>query len=325
MMTRTLGRTGISVSEIGFGAWGIGKTWWGPASATDDQESLTALRRALELGITFFDTAYVYGDGHSETLISRALPKKGPCPFVATKCPPKNHEWPAGSTTPLKDAFPADWIIQCTERSLRKLKVETLDLQQFHVWTDAWCDEPEWREAVERLKREGKIRFFGVSINDCQPESALRLVASGAVDTVQVIYNIFEQEPSRDLFPLCQKMNVGVIVRVPFDEGSLTGMLALETRFDPEDFRSRYFGGEKLQETIRRVEALKPFLGSSAPALPPLALKFTLSHPAVSVVIPGMRRLRHVEENVRVSDGIPLPAVVMKELTAHAWHRDFYR
>jgi len=318
MKIRTLGHTGQKISEIGFGAWGIGKSWWGP---TDDAESLKALRKALELGITFFDTAFVYGDGHSEELIGQVLKETGARPLVATKCPPKDGGWPADPLTKIQEAFPAEWIVQCTERSLKKLGVECLDLQQFHVWTDAWVEADEWKNAILKLKKQGKIRGFGVSINDLDPDSALKLVASGAVDTVQVIYNIFEQSPERKLFPLCQKMNVGVIVRVPLDEGGLSGTLTPATKFEDDDFRARYFGDGRLEETCARTEKLKSLLGPYAATLPELALKFVLAHPAVSVVIPGMRKVKNVEANVRLSDTPPLPPSVLKTLHEHAWDR----
>lgn len=321
MKHRTLGRTAQSVSEIGYGAWGIGGDMWGP---TDDAESLRSLRRAFELGVTFFDTAYVYGNGHSEELVAKACAETGARPFIATKCPPKNMQWPAGRGTEAEDAFPDQWIIRCTERSLRKLKTDHVDLQQFHVWSDSWLDQGSWREAVERLKSAGKIRYFGVSINDNQPASALKLAASGVVDTVQVIYNIFEQAPAQELFPLCQEKNVGVIVRVPFDEGGLTGTLTPDTKFAKGDFRARYFKGDRLPETCARAEALKEQLGPHAQDLPALALRFVLAHPAVAVVIPGMRKVPHVEANCAASNGKALPDDVRQALGEAAWSRNFY-
>lgn len=310
---------------MGFGAWGIGHSWWGP---TDDTVSRKALRRAWELGITFYDTAYVYGDGHSERLIGALLKDiggSGPSAFVATKIPPKNWRWPADAHTPLRDAFPRDWILSCTERSLMNLEIETIPLQQLHVWTDAWVEEQEWQEAVTRLKKQGKILFFGVSVNDHQPESALKLVASGLVDAIQVIYNIFEQSPEKELFPLCQKKGVAVIARVPLDEGSLTGTLTPSTVFPEGDFRREYFGQGRLQEVCRRVDRLRTLLDSSVATLPELALRFCLSHPAVSSVIPGMRKPDHVEANAGIADRGSLAPDLLLNLKAFHWPRNFYR
>ncbi len=319
MRSRKFGRTSWQVSEIGYGGWGIGKAWWGGA---DDAQSLRSLEKALEVGINFFDTAYVYGDGHSEILMGKVL--KGKDVYIATKIPPKNHVWPGLPETPLKEAFPADWIRSCTERSLKKLGREIIDLTQFHCWTDAWLKDDDWKTAVERLKKEGKIKAFGVSINDHDPDSALELVQSGLVDSVQVIFNIFDQSPIERLFPLCQKHSVGVIARVPLDEGGLSGSLTKATRFDDADFRKNYFKGNRLNETVERVEKLKIFLGPEASTIPALALKFILGHEAVSVAIPGMRNPKNVVLNAGVSDSTPLKNETIMALRAHAWKRNFY-
>lgn len=320
MQYRTFGRLGWRVSEIGFGTWGIGGMW----GRRDDRQALAALRRAADLGVNFFDTALAYGEGHSERLIATALGADRRRCFVATKVPPMNYQWPARTQTPLAEAFPAEWIRRCTERSLRHLRRETIDLQQLHVWNDRWTDAEEWRAAVERLRREGKIRAFGVSINDHQPDSALRLVRMGLVDAVQVIYNIFDQSPAARLLPLCRRQRVAVIVRVPFDEGSLTGTFTPTTRFPAGDWRRRYFTPDRLAETVARVERLRWLVGGRAPTLAIAALKFCLSHPAVSTVIPGMRRVAHVEANVAGSDGRLLPRRSLERLHAHAWPRNFY-
>lgn len=321
MQYRALGNTGLQVSVIGIGSWAWGGLW-GPR---DDRTALEALRRAVDLGVNFMDTALLYGEGHSERLIGKALPALPRRPVVATKIPPKNYEWPAKSSTPLKDAFPTSWVVRCTERSLKNLQVDCLDLQQFHVWTDAWLWQTEWRQAVDRLKREGKIRHFGVSVNDHEPASALELVRSGQAETIQVIYNIFDQTPAEELLPLCQQRNVGVIARVPFDEGGLTGSLALSTTFHRQDWRRRYFAGEKLRETVERVERLKPVLLKGATrTIAQGALKFCCSHPAVSTVIPGMRGASHVEENLAVADEPVLDAQTLAALKPHAWPRNFY-
>ncbi len=321
MEYRRLGRPGVKVSEIGFGAWGIGKGWWGE---TDDDLSVRALVRALEMGVTFIDTAHAYGNGHSERLIARAFSQVRRRVFVATKVPLKGTEWPPRAGVPARHAFPADWIIKHTELSLGNLETDCLDLQQLHIWRDEWVDELEWQEAVQKLKQRGKIRLFGVSIMDHRPESALRLVRSGLADTVQVIYNIFDQSPADALFPLCQQFDVGVIARVPLDEGSLTGQLTPQTTFPKDSFQGHYFRAGRLRETCKRVDRLRPFLGGEIRTLATLALKFCLSHPAVSTVIPGMRRPDRVEENCAASDGKPLPQDLLSSLKAHAWARNYY-
>lgn len=319
MKHRTFGRLGWAVSEIGFGGWGIGRTWWG---TVDDRNSIRALQLAWDKGVNFFDTAYVYGDGHSEKMMAQAL--KGKSALIATKIPPMNRVWPGRASTPIRAVFPKNWIVSCTERSLRNLKRDTIDLTQFHVWSDAWLHNDEWQAAVFRLKQQGKIRGFGVSINDHEPQTALKLVESGLVDSVQVIFNIFDQSPAQKLFPLCQKRNVAVIARVPFDEGGLSGKLTKDTVFEPGDFRRGYFRGDRLSKTVERADHLKKFLSKKTKTLPQLALRFVLSHDAVSTVIPGMRQPFHVQQNTAVSDGKNLSLPLMKKLKRHAWRRNFY-
>lgn len=321
MKYRKLGRTGIEVSEISFGAWGIGGGLW---QGSDDRESLRALSRAADLGVNFIDTALAYGKGHSEQLVGQFLKGRKGTIQVATKIPPKNSEWPARPGTKLREAFPAKYIRKCTEESLKNLKVESIDLQQFHVWLDDWKDDPEWLDEVRVLKEEGKIRFFGVSINDHQPSSALGVVASGKIDTVQVIYNIFDQSPEDELFPHCQNHGVGVIVRVPFDEGGLTGGITPESNFAKQDFRHRYFRGERKREVSEKAQKLMELIGKEAATLPELALRFCLHHPAASTVIPGMRTESHVEQNVFVSDGERLSAETLSQLKKHRWEKNFY-
>ncbi|MBI4055013.1 MAG: aldo/keto reductase [Elusimicrobia bacterium] len=326
MKYRMLGRTELQVSEIGFGGWGIGKNWWGE---TEDAESLRALQKAQDLGINFFDTAYVYGDGHSERLIAQAFRSAKKRAYIATKVPPKNMQWPADHRSSLQATFPPEWIISCTERSLKNLHTDCIELQQLHVWSDRWLQDPLWQkvlEAVERLKSQGKIRFFGISINDHEPETALEAVRGGFVDTVQVIFNLFEQTPRRKLFSQCLQNRVGILARVPLDEGGLSGKLTPESRFEEEDFRSRYFAGERLKETCRRAEALKKVLAANGSQnLAQAALRFCLSFCAVSTVLAGTRRVPHVEENASVSDGRYLDGSQLEELEGHAWPRNFYR
>lgn len=319
MRTRPLGSAGLEVSELGYGAWGIGKHMW---IGADDEESLRALRRAFELGVDFVDTALGYGDGHSERLVGRAAREAGAGVRVATKIPPRNQEWPARGSA--WEAFPADWVVACTERSLRNLGVDRIDLQQLHVWSDDWLGEGDWPEAVERLKREGKIRCFGVSVDDHEPGSAVRLVRSGLVDSVQVIYNVFDQSPEDELLPAAREAGVGVIARVPFDEGGLTGRIRPETDFPEGDWRHGYFRGERKREVWRRVQAIADELGVPLERLPEIALRFCLSHPAVSTVIAGMRSLRNVEANAAAAEAGPLSPRQLELLRAHRWVRNFY-
>lgn len=318
MQTRPFGKTNLTISEIGHGTWTMG-SMWGPR---DDRAAIDALVRSLELGVTFIDTAFVYGDGHSEGLIASAFKQARKKVFVATKVPPKNFQWPAKHHIPVSETFPADHIIKFTETSLKNLKMECVDLQQLHVWSDNWLEQGDWLTAIEKLKHEGKIKFFGVSINDHKPDSALKIVESGLIDSVQVIYNIFDQRPEEKLFPLCQKMGVAVIARVPFDEGSLTGKLTPETQFPKGDWRKHYFTPERLKETCARVEKLR-FLEKDGRTLPQAALQFCLSHPAVTTVIPGMRKIAHVEDNCAAA-GKKLSADELTELKKQAWPRNFY-
>jgi len=318
----SLGKTGLQVSKLGYGAWGIGKTMW---LGADDDESLRSLRRAIDQGVNFSDTALGYGDGHSEKLVGKVVREAGGVVHISSKVPPKNHEWPAPKGVPAGEAFPADWIVECTERSLVNLGLERIDVQQFHVWSDEWMGQGDWMNAIERLRSQGKIRYFGVSINDHQPANALALVNSGVVDSVQVIYNIFDQSPEDELFPAVEAEKVGVIVRVPFDEGSLTGNIKPETEFPEGDWRNSYFGGDRKEQAWERVQAITKDLGSPVERLPEIALRYCLSHPAVSTVIPGMRSLRNVDANVRAAELGPLSAEELEVLRHHRWVRNFYQ
>ena len=322
MNYRTLGRTGLRVSELGYGAWGIGKQMWVGA---DDAESERSLRAAVAAGVNFIDTALAYGDGHSERLVGEVVRGSREEVYVATKIPPANYQWPARPGVRADQAFPGKWVRQCTEQSLANLGLEAIDVQQFHVWSDEWADQGDWAEAIESLRHEGKIRYFGVSINDHQPSNALRLVGSGLVDTVQVIYNVFDQSPEDELFPTVQAANVGVIVRVPFDEGSLTGSIRPGTVFPQGDWRNGYFEGDRKAEVWRRVEAMLQDLDVPIESLPEMALRFCLSHPAVSTVIPGMRRFTNVQRNVAAAALGPLSADQLKTLRPHRWVRNFYQ
>lgn len=304
------------MSEIGYGMWGMAG-WTGSV----DEESERSLDRAVELGCNFFDTAWAYGDGRSEQLLGRLL-KRHPDTrlYIATKIPPKHRRWPARDHDTLDEVFPADYIREYTEKSLRNMDVSTMDLQQFHVWTDAWANDDRWQRAVAALKEEGLTRAIGISINRWQPANVLKALATGLIDAVQVVYNVFDQAPEDELFPECRRRNIAVIARVPFDEGSLTDTLTLESTWPPGDFRNIYFQPENLRNTLDRVAKLRPAVPPGM-SMPELALRHILQHPAVSTVIPGMRKLKNVEANMAASDGRPLAQPVMDELKAHRWDR----
>ncbi|MEO3744425.1 aldo/keto reductase [Plantactinospora sp. B5E13] len=317
---RELGRSGLSVSEIGYGAWGIGESAW--VGATED-ESVRALHRAVDLGVNLIDTARGYGE--SERIVGRVVRERaGDEVLVATKVPPKNGIWPAPDGLDPAETFPGEHIRASLDTSLRASGLDHFDVLQFHVWSDDWVGRGDWLETVAELKREGKIRLFGVSINDHQPDNALELVRSGAVDSVQVIYNIFDQAPADALLPACQEHGVGVIVRVALDEGGLTGRITADTTFPEGDFRNRYFRDDRPAQVERRVAAIVADLGITADQIAEYALRFVLSSPAVSTVIPGMRSVRNVERNVAVSDGRPLTADQLAVVAGHRWLRNFY-
>jgi aryl-alcohol dehydrogenase-like predicted oxidoreductase len=315
MQYRNFGKTGWQVSEIGFGAWGIGGGW----GQVDDAEALRALDRAFALGLNFVDTAYVYGDGHSEEIISKALRGRSERVYVATKVPPKTMVWPVKPDVPVTETFPVDWVTSCAEESLARLGVDAIDLLQLHAWTDAYNDQLDWYEAMVKLREQGKVRAFGVSINDRDPESGVRLAQSGRVDAIQLIFNIFHQEPTRRLLPACREHGVAGIVRVPFEEGALTGRFRPGTTFEPGDWRGEYFTEAWLREIDAHLKGLETLLGPEAPDLPALALKYCLADPAIAAVIPGMRSVRHVEANAAASDGQPLSAATLKALQEHDW------
>ena len=318
MRYRTLGRTGLRVPAVGFGTWAVGGDMWGPQ---DDRVTLEAFRRAWDLGCTFFDTAAVYGDGHSEELLGRFMAESGAEPVIATKVPPKNYGWPARRGTPLKEAFPRDHIVRQTEDSLRRLNMDCVHLQQLHVWSDDWTDQEEWYEALIRLREQGKILHFGLSLNTFEPESGVRVVEKGWVDTIQVVHNIFEQAPEDRLFPAALRNGVGIIARVPFDESSLTGKLTKDSTFGADDFRSRYFAGKRLGETVDRVDALRKTLGEGGANLAEVALRYCLSFDAVSTVIPGMRNIPQVEQDLAPADLGHLPKDLLEKLKPHRWDR----
>jgi aryl-alcohol dehydrogenase-like predicted oxidoreductase len=317
MRYRTAARLPEALSEIGYGMWGIGG--W---SGSDDAESARALDRAVELGCNFFDTAAAYGEGHSERLLGDLLRRRRDVkPFVASKVPPKNRRWPGRATSSADEVFPYEHVIECTTVTLRNLGVDTMDLQQLHVWDDAWADADGWCRAVRELKQSGKIRAFGISVNRWEPENVLRALETGLIDAVQVVYNVFDQSAEDVLFPACQRGGIAVIARVPFDEGSLTGTLRSDSRWPEGDWRNTYFAPPHLAETLPRVERVRRDADAMGMSLPEFALRFILAHPAVTTTIPGMRRREYVEANLGVSDKPPLPSEVVARLRAHRWDR----
>ncbi len=316
MRTRRFGRLGWQVSEIGYGMWGMGG-WTG----SDDEESLQALERSVALGCTFFDTAYAYGTGHSERLLGQLLRQHSEQRlYIATKIPPKNLRWPATTDYSLEEVFPADHIRESTKKSLENLGVQRIDLQQLHVWSDAWAEDERWQRAVDDLRSQGLIAGFGISVNRWEPANVLAALRTGLVDSVQVVYNIFDQAPEDALLPVCQELDVAVIARVPFDEGSLTGTLTLDSRWPEGDWRNIYFDGDNLRATLDRVDRLRQDVPADMD-VPQLALRFILHHPVISTTIPGMRKPRHVDQNLAVSDAPPLPADLVARLRHHRWDR----
>jgi aryl-alcohol dehydrogenase-like predicted oxidoreductase len=314
--TRRIPRLGWDVTDIGYGMWGMGG-WTG----SDDAASSASLDRAVALGCNFFDTAWAYGEGRSERLLGDLVRRHSAVQlFTATKVPPMDRVWPGKGTTPVSQVFPYEHIVEYTDRSLANLGADAVDLQQLHVWDDRWATDDGWKRAVEDLKRAGKIRAFGISVNRWEPENVLHALETGLVDTVQVVHNIFDQAPEDALFEVCAKHGIGVIARVPFDEGSLTGTLTAQSRWPDGDFRNIYFQPPKLQETLARVEPLKALVAGWGETLPGVALRFILAHPAVTTVIPGMRALANVEANLSVS-GRPLPAAQVAALRAFRWDR----
>jgi len=319
MQTRRFGRTGRQVSEIGYGMWGLA-AWTG----SDDDETRRSLDRAVALGCTFFDSAWSYGNGRSERLLGELVARhRGRRLFVATKIPPRTGRSYALRTDALADVFPLDHMREYTARSLDNLGVDTIDLLQLHVWSDHWVDDPawdDWKEEVEGLKHDGLTRAVGISVRRWQPANVLRALETGFIDAVQVSYNVFDQSPEDALLPACERLDVGVIARTPFDEGSLTGTLTAGSTWPDDDFRHGYFSPENLAETLPKVEAIRADLPEGM-TLPALALRFILHHPAVSTVIPGMRKLENVDRNLAVSDGQALAAELVLALRAQRWDR----
>jgi aryl-alcohol dehydrogenase-like predicted oxidoreductase len=326
MKYRKFGKFSWQISEVGFGAWAIGGTMWGPQS---DDDSIKALHKAIDLGVNFIDTAQGYGAGHSEELIGKVLKERSEEIYVATKVPPKGYApWPPPDNYDSRKSFPAEYIIEECEKSLKRLQRDYIDIYQFHTWASAFNIRDEWFEAMNKLRDQGKIRAIGVSVHDTTPDSVIASLVNGRVDAVQVIYNIFEQYPQFNLLPIAEMKGTGIIVRVPFDEGSLTGKFTEQTTFPEGDVRQNYFRGNNLRVVVKRVKEIEIFKNEkkhSNWSMAEYALRFCLSHPAVSTVIPGIRNVRQAEMNTTVSDGVLLGSEELEDLKEFYWRRDFWR
>jgi aryl-alcohol dehydrogenase-like predicted oxidoreductase len=325
MNYRRFGRTGWRVSEIGYGMWGL--AGW---SGSDESETMRSLHRAIELGCNFFDTAWAYGDGKSEQILAKILKEHKNDPaaggpdkhlYVATKIPPQNRQWPSTRTFTLDDCYPPEYVEEYIEKSLKNLGVDTIDLMQFHTWEDRWLNDERLPRSIEKMKKSGKARAFGPSMNRWEPANGIRAVLEGYADAVQVIYNIFDQNPEDALFPICRMKETAVIARVPFDEGTLTGTLTLDSTWPDGDWRNTYFVPENLKSSIAHAESLRPLIPAGS-TMPEMALRFILSNPDVSTTIPGMRKLKNVEANCAASGVGPLPADLLKKLCVHRWDRN---
>ncbi len=321
MEYRSFGKSDQQVSRLGYGAWGIGKHMW---MGADDKQSLKTLHLAIDRGITLFDSAYVYGRGHSEQLLGRAEKESGQTLFLTSKIPSKKFEWPARKESTLKESFPADHIIEMTEKSLRNFRRDYIDLQQFHVWNDDWADQDEWKEAIRKLKEQGKVRFFGISINDHQPTNAIKAGKTGLIDSFQVIFNLFDQSPADELFPFCLENNISIIARVPFDEGALTGAIRPDTEFPEGDWRHNYFKDDRKEQVWERVQKIERDISGCCDTVAEAALRYCLSFEAVTSVIPGMRREKNLLANLAAAEKGALPGDILEKMKNHRWVRNFY-
>ncbi len=317
MKYRKLGRTNWNISEIGYGMWGM--AGW---SGSDDEESAKSLQLSVDMGCNFFDTAWGYGAGKSEGLLGNLVrANKGKKLYTATKIPPKNFKWPGRREYSLDDCFPPDHIQEYVEKSLKNAGLASFDLMQFHTWEDSWLEDERGMRKMLDLKDQGLFNAIGISINRWEPWNGIKAVESGFIDTVQVIYNIFDQNPKDELFPACREMNVGIIARVPFDEGTLTGTLTKESKWPKDDWRNTYFVPENLIPSIEHADALKPLLPEGM-SMSEMALRFILGEPTVSTVIPGMRKPAHAQMNIKTSDAGILDSNLMKKLEKHRWDRE---
>lgn len=321
MKYRTMGRTGYKVSEISFGAWQIGGGSWGTQS---DEDSIKALNSAIEKGVNFIDTAQGYGNGKSEKIIGKFIRDIDKRIYIATKTPPLSGTWPPSPYSKAEECYPESYIRSNIDERLKNLGIDKLDILLLHTWTRAWNSNPTPLKILEKIKNEGKIDYIGISTPEHDQNSVIDLMRNGLIDVVEVIYNIFEQEPVAEFFPTAEKYGVGLIGRVPFDEGSLTGKYNINTIFEEGDFRRKYFAGDRLKKTLERVEKVKEDIKSTGLTLPQVALLFVLNQPSISTVIPGMRNVNQVQLNTAVSDIPPLSEDIVIKLRKHNWLKAFW-
>lgn len=333
MQYRTLGKTGLKVSEIGIGTWqlvGDGNAWL----KGDIEESKKSLYKYIELGGNFIDTAAGYGvfDGTpegmhpSENLIGQFLKESGSREklIIATKVTPKNWTWPAYKGSQIIDIFPKEHVEKTVNDSLKNLQFDSIDLVQFHVWQDAWANEDEWKETITNITKSGKVKFWGISVSDYQPSNCLNTLDTGFISTIQLIFNLFHQKPIVELFPYAKENNIGLIARVPMDEGGLTGKYTVDTEFPEGDFRRDYFTKDRLKELVARVSEIEKVSSKESKSILETNIRFILSFPEISTMIPGMRKVKFVESNLLISDGRKLSSELIEELKSHSWERNFY-
>jgi len=321
MKYKQFARSDEEISLLGYGAWGIGQSMW---IGAEDKESKKSLHMAIKNGVNFFDSALVYGNGHSEKLLGEVEKESGKKLFITSKMPSKRFEWPARDESKLQDSYPKDHIIKMTDKSLKNLNREYIDLQQFHVWNDRWADNDEWKEAIDELKQQGKVRYFGISVNDHQPENGIQTGKTGYIDAYQVIFNLFDQSPIDKLFPFCEEEKIAIIARVPLDEGALTGNVKPDTVFPRGDFRNNYFRDDRKEQVWERVQKIQEEIKIETKSIVEAALRFTVSFQAVTTVIPGMRNTRHLQSNTDIIKMGPLSDTLLQNLQKHRWIRSFY-
>ena len=324
MRYRAFGRSGWQVSEIGFGAWQLGGDW----GKVDDQDSIRTLHYAFDKGINFVDTAELYGNGHSEEVVGAAVKSwKGNKIYIATKTRPIIWPSPDDNEPQMRGRFPECYLRDNIEKSLKRLQVERIDLFQLHSFMPSAMVELDWLETLMKLRREGKIDRLGVSLRDNRPQEGVELVGAGMVDSVQVIFNMFEQRPAAKLFHEGGRTNTAFIARVPLDSGSLVGNWTKDSyvKFEPGSQPFKMFHGERFGETLARTQRLKDLCKPYYATLAEAAMRYVMSAPQLSTLIPGMKNPQEVDMNIAYSDGGSFPTELKEQLPPHIWIRDYYQ